>query len=239
MVTSRIRLGTFVASPVSRHPVPFARELITLDDVSDGRFVLGVGAGVPQSNYDAAVLDGPELSVKQRTDRFTEFVEALDGLLMTDGFDFEGEYYRAKGARNPPGCVQRPRLPFVVAANGPRTMTLAARFGAGWATTGKKAETQDEWWKGIAELVKTFDERLDAVGRDKTSVHRYLSLDAAPVFSLSSVGAFTDAAGRAGELGFTDIVTHWPRSSDWYVGRESTLEDVASDVLPVLQGKSS
>lgn len=244
MVTSRIRLGTFVASPVARHPVPFARELITLDDVSDGRFVLGVGAGVPQSNYDAAVLDGPELSVKQRADRFTEFVEALDGLLMTDGFDFEGEYYRAKGARNLPGCVQRPRLPFVVAANGPRTMTLAARFGAGWVTTGKRAsvgktQTQDEWWKGIAELVKTFDERLDAVGRDRTSVHRYLSLDAAPVFSLASVGAFTDAAGRADELGFTDVVTHWPRSSDYYVGREATLEQVASDVLPVLQGKGS
>src|SRR2546425_2234722 len=44
-VTSTIRLGTFVASPNYRHPVPFARELITLDDVSDGRFILGVGAG--------------------------------------------------------------------------------------------------------------------------------------------------------------------------------------------------
>ncbi|WP_340685891.1 LLM class flavin-dependent oxidoreductase [Amycolatopsis coloradensis] len=239
MVTSRIRLGTFVASPVARHPVPFTRELTTLDDISDGRFILGVGAGVTNTSYDAVVLDGPELSVKQRTDRFAEFVEALDGLLMTDGFDFEGEYYRAKGARNQPGCVQRPRLPFLVAANGPRTMTLAARFGAGWATTGIKADTQDEWWMGVAELVKIFDERLDVVGRDKASVQRFLSLDSAPVFSLSSVGAFTDAAGRAGELGFTDIVTHWPRSGDYYVGRESTLEEVASDVLPVLQGRSS
>ncbi|WP_370970010.1 LLM class flavin-dependent oxidoreductase [Amycolatopsis sp. cg9] len=234
MVTSRIRLGTFVASPVARHPVPFTRELITLDDVSDGRFVLGVGAGVDHLHYDGAVLDAPELSPKQRVDRFTEFVEALDGLLMTDKFDFDGEYYRAREARNLPGPVQRPRLPFVVAANGPRTMTLAARFGAGWVTTGKGGATADEWWAGIKQLTEVFDQRLDAVGRDRASIQRHLNLDSSPVFSLSSVEAFRDAVGRAGELGFTDVISHWPRSSTPYEGREAVLEQVASDVLPEL-----
>ncbi|MBE1499443.1 alkanesulfonate monooxygenase SsuD/methylene tetrahydromethanopterin reductase-like flavin-dependent oxidoreductase (luciferase family) [Amycolatopsis lexingtonensis] len=234
MVTSRIRLGTFVASPVARHPVPFTRELITLDDVSDGRFVLGVGAGVDHLHYDGAVLDAPELTAKQRVDRFTEFVEALDGLLMTDKFDFDGEYYRAREARNLPGPVQRPRLPFVVAANGPRTMTLAARFGAGWVTTGKGGATADEWWAGVKQLTEVFDQRLDAVGRDRASVQRYVNLDSSPVFSLSSVEAFRDAVGRAGELGFTDVISHWPRSSTPYEGREAVLEQVASDVLPEL-----
>ncbi|MEQ0561497.1 LLM class flavin-dependent oxidoreductase [Amycolatopsis sp. NEAU-NG30] len=236
MVTSRIRLGTFVASPVARHPVPFMRELNTLDDISDGRFVLGVGAGVDHGSYDAKVLDGPELTAKQRADRFTEFVEALDGLLMTDKFDFDGEYYTARAARNLPGPVQRPRLPFVVAANGPRTMTLAARFGAGWATTGKGGETADEWWRGVRQLTEVFDQRLDAAGRERASIHRYLSLDASPVFSLTSVEAFRDAVGRAGELGFTDVIAHWPRSSSPYEGREAVLEQVASDVLPELHG---
>ncbi|HEY3707830.1 MAG TPA: LLM class flavin-dependent oxidoreductase [Amycolatopsis sp.] len=234
MVTSRIRLGTFVASPVARHPVPFARELITLDDVSDGRFVLGVGAGVDSSNYDTQVLDAPDLTPRQRADRFTEFVESLDGLLMTDRFDFEGEYYQARGARNLPGTVQRPRLPFVVAANGPRTMTLAARFGAGWATTGRGGTTLDEWWQGIAELSRVFDERLDAAGRERASIQRYLSLDAAPVFSLSSLDAFRDAVDRAAALGFTDVIVHWPRSGGPYEGRESVLEKVVEDVLPTL-----
>jgi alkanesulfonate monooxygenase SsuD/methylene tetrahydromethanopterin reductase-like flavin-dependent oxidoreductase (luciferase family) len=234
MVTSRIRLGTFVASPVARHPVPFARELITLDDVSDGRFVLGVGAGVDSSNYDTQVLDAPDLTPRQRADRFTEFVESLDGLLMTDRFDFEGEYYRARGARNLPGTVQRPRLPFVVAANGPRTMTLAARFGAGWVTTGRGGATVDEWWQGIAELSRVFDERLDAAGRERAGIQRYLSLDAAPVFSLSSLDAFRDAVDRASALGFTDVIVHWLRSGGPYEGRESVLEKVVEDVLPTL-----
>jgi alkanesulfonate monooxygenase SsuD/methylene tetrahydromethanopterin reductase-like flavin-dependent oxidoreductase (luciferase family) len=235
MVTSRIGLGTFVASPNFRHPLPFMRELITLDDISDGRFILGLGAGAGGTSYDALVFGKPDLSAKDRTDRFAEFVESLDGLLMTDKFDFKGTYYTVEGARNLPGSVQRPRLPFLVAANGPRTMTLAARFGAAWATTGRKADNLDEWWKGIAELTKVFEEKLDKVGRDSASILRYLSLDAAPVFSLSSVGAFVDAAGRAAELGFTDIVTHWPRSHGEYEGRELILEKVVSDVLPGIQ----
>jgi alkanesulfonate monooxygenase SsuD/methylene tetrahydromethanopterin reductase-like flavin-dependent oxidoreductase (luciferase family) len=239
MVTSRIGLGTFVASPNFRHPLPFMRELITLDDISDGRFILGVGAGAGDTSYDALVFGEPDLPTKARVDRFAEFVEALDGLLLSDKFDYQGAYYQMRGARNVPGSVQRPRLPFLIAANGPRTMTLAARFGAAWATTGGQAETLDEWWAGIAQLSATFDDKLDQVGRDRSNVLRYLSLDAAPVFSLSSVDAFTDAAGRAAELGFTDIVTHWPRSEGVYEGREQTLEKVADEVLPGLQARSN
>lgn len=237
MVTSRIRIGPFVASPNFRHPVPFMRELVTLDDLADGRLVLGVGAG--GLGYDTRVLGEPELTTRQRVDRFAEFVEALDGLLITDEHDHEGEYYVARGARNLPGPVQRPRLPFLVAANGPRTMRTAARFGAGWVTTGRQAESQDEWWHGVGELARTFDDVLDREGRDSADVHRYLSLDAAPVFSLSSAEAFADAAGRAAELGFTDLVVHWPRSGEPYQGREAVLEQVVDEHLPALQGRDN
>jgi alkanesulfonate monooxygenase SsuD/methylene tetrahydromethanopterin reductase-like flavin-dependent oxidoreductase (luciferase family) len=232
-VTSRIPLGTFVASPNFRHPVPFMRELITLDDVADGRIVLGLGAG--GLGYDTQVLGDPELTARERADRFIEFTEALDGLLTTDRFDHDGTYYSARGARNLPGPVQKPRIPFLIAANGPRTMELAARLGAGWVTTGKQADTQEQWWQGVAQLCDRFDETLLRAGRDAGQVRRYLSLDSAPVFSLSSVGAFTDAAGRASELGFTDIVVHWPRSTEPYQGHESVLEQVVDDVLPGLQ----
>ncbi|HVW45085.1 MAG TPA: LLM class flavin-dependent oxidoreductase [Amycolatopsis sp.] len=241
-VTTNISLGTFVASPNFRRPVPFMRELITLDDVADGRIILGVGAG--GLGYDTVVAGEPQLTPKQRAYRFAEFLEALDGLLMTDRFDFSGEYYEIKQARNLPGPVQRPRLPFLVAANGPRAMRLAARFGAGWVTTGagpddpERAGGLDAWWGKIAELGKRFDDILDESGRDRAGVARYLSVDSAPVFSLSSVQAFTDAVGRASELGFTDVVVHWPRSSGPYAGRETVLEQVVADVLPGLQNRA-
>lgn len=232
-VTSTIRLGTFVASPVFRHPVPFMREVITLDDIADGRLLLGLGAG--GLGYDNLVMGGTEPTPRERADRLAEFVEALDGLLMKDRFDYHGERYRAVGARNLPGTVQRPRPAFLIASNGPRTMRVVARFGGAWITTGKPAGTLDEWWRGVAELSKRFDEVLAEEGRDPGTVARYVSLDSAPVFSLTSVDTFTDAAGRAGELGFTDIVVHWPRSSEPYQGRETVLEQVVADVLPGLR----
>ncbi|WP_298182196.1 LLM class flavin-dependent oxidoreductase [Saccharomonospora sp.] len=235
MVTSTIGLGTFVASPNFRHPVPFAREAITLDDLSDGRLILGVGAG--GLGYDAEVLGGPALSAAQRADRYVEFVEALDGLLRTDGFDHSGTYYSASGARNLPGCVRRPRSPMLLAANGPRMIEFAARSGDGWITTGPSEEgrTQDEWWRGVAEMSARFDDAVAAAGREQ--VVRCLSLDAAPVYSLSSRDAFSDAVGRAAELGFTDVVVHWPRSGEPYQGQETVLEDIAAELLPSVQGR--
>jgi alkanesulfonate monooxygenase SsuD/methylene tetrahydromethanopterin reductase-like flavin-dependent oxidoreductase (luciferase family) len=233
-VTSRIRLGTLVASPNFRHPVPFAREVTAIDDISGGRVLLGVGAGAGGSSFDTTVLGRPALSTKARTDRFTEFVVLLDQLLREDRVTWHGEYYAAVDARSTPGCVQAPRVPFVVAANGPRTRRLAARCGQGWITTGGPSEDLAGWWRVVADFGQRFTDELVAAGRDPSSVDRYLSLDASQVYSLSSVGAFADAVGRAAALGFTDVVTHWPRRDDWYAGDEAVLEAVAAEVLPTL-----
>lgn len=236
MVTSTIRLGTFVASPNYRHPVPFARELLALDDISDGRFVLGVGSGGGQDSYDATVMGGARLAPRARADRFAEFVELLDLLLTQQRTTWQGEYYAAVDARNAPGCVQRPRLPFAVAATGPRAMRVAARFGQAWVTTGTNRDDEQSWWRSLGELSARFDEALAEVDRPADEVDRYLMLDAGPSYSLSSVERFRDAVGRAAELGFTDVIAHWPRSEGVYAGHESVLEDVADEVLPELDG---
>ncbi|KID32221.1 Luciferase-like monooxygenase [Prauserella sp. Am3] len=235
MVTSHIRLGTFVTSPNFRHPLPLMREAITLDDLADGRLLLGIGAG--GTGYDTTVFGEPELTARQRADRFVEFTTVLDGLLREDGHDHAGEYYTVQGARNLPGAVQHPRPPFVLAANGPRMIRFAARSGDAWLTTGRNSEELEEWWKGVAESSARFDEALAAEERDPATVDRYLSLDAAPVYSLTSKDAFAEAAGRAGELGFTDVVAHWPRSGTPYQGREVVLEEVVDEVLPTLQNR--
>jgi alkanesulfonate monooxygenase SsuD/methylene tetrahydromethanopterin reductase-like flavin-dependent oxidoreductase (luciferase family) len=231
MVTSRIRLGTLVASPNFRHPVPFARELLALDDISDGRFTLGIGAG--GAGYDTTVLGGQELAPAARTARFEEFVELLDQLLYQERTTWHGEHFAAVEARSAPGCVQRLRLPFLVAANGPKAMRVAARFGQGWVTTGPQTEDFATWWSSVAKLASKFDETLAATGRT-SPVSRYLNLDSAPVYSLSSLECFRDAVGRATELGFSDVVSHWPRADGVYAGRESVVEEIAAEVLPEL-----
>ncbi len=231
MVTSRIRLGTFVASPNFRHPVPFARELTALDDLSDGRLILGAGSG--GTGYDAAVLGEADLSPRARSDRFSEFVTLLDALLTQDRTTRIGSYYSAIDARVIPGCVQTPRIPFVVAANGPRSMRLVARHGQGWATTGDPNRADGtNWWTALAGVCERFTDVLAEEGCDRSTMDRYLQLDAGPVYSMASVECFRDAVGRAAELGFTDVVTHWPRPEGPYAGSEQTLEAVATEVLP-------
>ena len=231
VITSRIRLGTFVASPNFRHPVSFARQLTALDDISAGRLTLGLGAGSTGRSFDNRVLGAPELTARQRVDRFAEFAELLDLLLRTDHVTWTGQYYRAVDARNLPGCVQRPRIPFLMAANGPRSIALAARFGDGWVTTGSPTDDLAAWWRGVGDGLRRLHDALTACGRDPATVPSYLSLDAAGVYALSSVDYLADAAGRAEELGFTDVVTHWPRPDGPYAGQEAVLSAAAADLL--------
>ena len=231
VVTERIRLGTFVSSPNFRHPVPFAKEIATLDDISGGRFVLGIGSG--GTGFDAFVLGLQELTARERHDRYAEFVTQLDALLRHEpsgsgGISIAGDWFTANEARMVGVPAQSPRVPFVLAANGPKALALVSRFGRGWVTTGPEGVTGEEWWSSIAALATRLDDSAAATGRDPASIDRYLSLDSGGRFSFESVAAFEDAAGRAGELGFTDVISHWPRREGVYAGSESVLEEVAS-----------
>ena len=73
-VTSRAMVGPIVASPNFRHPVPFAKEVLTAADISEGRFVCGIGAG--GIGWDATVLGRPAWPRAERTARFEEFTDA-------------------------------------------------------------------------------------------------------------------------------------------------------------------
>jgi alkanesulfonate monooxygenase SsuD/methylene tetrahydromethanopterin reductase-like flavin-dependent oxidoreductase (luciferase family) len=229
MVTSTIRLGTFVTSPNYRHPVSFMRDLLALDDISDGRFICGIGAG---GDIDNAILGEPPLTPRERFERLAEFTGLLDRLLTQDHVSHTGTHFSAVDARTRPGPIQRPRIPFVMAANGPRSLRLAVEHGAGWVTTGPKVDTMEQWWAALAELGGRLDEVLAEAGRDSATLERHLNLDSSPQFALSSVGVFEEMAGRAGDLGFTDLITHWPRPDGPYAGDPAVLESVASTVIP-------
>jgi alkanesulfonate monooxygenase SsuD/methylene tetrahydromethanopterin reductase-like flavin-dependent oxidoreductase (luciferase family) len=201
-ITSTLRLGTIVASPNFRHPVTFAKEVMTLDDVSGGRVTLGIGSG--GTSFDAVALGEEPWSRAERTERFEEFVDHLDALLVDERTDrLDGRFYGAVDARAIPGCVQRPRVPFAIAATGPRAMAVAARRGQAWVTAGHGL---DEVGKQAAML----DEACERVGRDALSVDRILLTGFTDEPWCASLDAFVDLCGRAAEVGITDVVVHWP-----------------------------
>ncbi|MET9112816.1 LLM class flavin-dependent oxidoreductase [Streptomyces longwoodensis] len=232
-VTDRIRLGTLVTSPNFRHPVTLAKELISLDDISGGRITLGIGAG--GTGFDATALGQEPWSPRERADRFAEFVPLLDRLLTEDAVTHEGTYYSAVEARTIPGCVQRPRLPFAVAATGPRGLRLAARYGQAWVTTGDPKLFENGTPEQSVEALRGQTEKLAAAcaeaGRDVAELDKVLLTGFTPDRDrpLTSLDAFVDFAGRHRELGFTEIVIHWPIPDSDFAADEKVFEQIATE----------
>ncbi|MEU5112184.1 LLM class flavin-dependent oxidoreductase [Streptomyces longwoodensis] len=232
-VTDRIRLGTLVTSPNFRHPVTLAKELISLDDISGGRVTLGIGAG--GTGFDATALGQEPWSPRERADRFAEFVPLLDRLLTEDAVTHEGTYYSAVEARTIPGCVQRPRLPFAVAATGPRGLRLAARYGQAWVTTGDPKLFENGTPEQSVQALRGQTEKLAAAcaeaGRDVAELDKVLLTGFTPDRDrpLTSLDAFVDFAGRHRELGFTEIVIHWPIPDSDFAADEKVFEQIATE----------
>jgi alkanesulfonate monooxygenase SsuD/methylene tetrahydromethanopterin reductase-like flavin-dependent oxidoreductase (luciferase family) len=227
-VTTRIRLGTLVASPNFRHPVPLSRESVTLDHLSGGRFTLGMGAGA--YGWDATMLGQAVLSPPDRADRFAEFVELMDTLLTNPATDHQGRFYVSDGARRVPGCVQQPRIPFAVAATGTRGIRLAVRFAESWVTTGEGAlyapADVDTSVNAVRQQIGRADEMCAAAGRDPASLGRMVVCGPLLDAGLNSVEGFRDTAGRYAEAGVTDLVVHWPRTEEPYAADLGTFERI-------------
>ncbi|MGI5241947.1 LLM class flavin-dependent oxidoreductase [Dactylosporangium sp. CA-139066] len=228
--TTRVRLGTMVTSPNFRHPVTLAKDAMTLDHISEGRLTLGVGAG--GTGFDATVLGGEPPAPRERTARFVEFTEMLDGLLREPAYSRRGEYYTADEARMIPGCVQRPRLPLAIAAAGPRALDLTARVGDAWITYGDPNATDRPaaaTEAAVRAQAAILDERCAALGRDPAALDRYFLVGNTDERPLASVAAFEDFAGRYESLGFTDIVFHDPRPGDPVFTEDPEIADAIAE----------
>jgi alkanesulfonate monooxygenase SsuD/methylene tetrahydromethanopterin reductase-like flavin-dependent oxidoreductase (luciferase family) len=227
LTTSTIRLGTLVASPNFRHPVPFARELIALDDVSGGRVTVGLGSG--GEGWDATVLGAPPWSPKERADRFDEFVDLLDRVLRGPITTATGRYYSADGAPNHPGCVQQPRVPFAIAATGPRGMRLTVEHADIWVTNGDRAHVGPPLpvaagVEVVREQARRLDAACEAAGRDPSSLRRLVLTGPRLDPGFGSRAEFQETKAAYAAVGITDLVVHWPRPTEPYAADPRVLD---------------
>ncbi len=234
--TDLIRLGTLVTSPNFRHPVTLAKELMSLDDISNGRVVVGIGAG--GTGFDASVLGETPWSPKERSDRFAEFLMLLDELLTSPSTTARGDHYSAVEARMIPGCVQEPRVPFVVAATGRRGMELAATYGQGWVTYGDPNRPAGVPVEQAAAIVRAQMELLEAAcaqrGQNYGAIEKVLLQGITSEKPLASVDAFVDWAGRYKDIGITEIVIHWPVPDSVFACDLGVFERIAIEGLAQL-----
>lgn len=123
--TEALRVGALVWDNDYKHPVVLAKELATLDVLSDGRLEIGVGAGWMISDYEQSGIayDPP----KVRVDRFEEGLAVLKGAFAEGPFSFEGTHYRISGYDGLPLPRQRPWPPILIGGGGKRVLSIAAR----------------------------------------------------------------------------------------------------------------
>jgi len=128
-VTERLRLGILVTGNTYRNPALLAKMASTVDQISNGRFILGIGAAWFQQEHEAFGWEFP--SIKERCDRLEEAVELIKILFTAEGpIDYNGRYYKLDKAYFSPACTQKPHLPIMVGGNGEkRTLRTLARFG--------------------------------------------------------------------------------------------------------------
>jgi len=125
--TQRVELGTLVACSSFRNPAQLAKMAITLDEVSNGRLILGVGAGWNKAEYDAFGYP-----FDHRVSRFEEALQIIRPLLKEGRVDFEGKYYTARDCEIRPIGYRAHRPPLMVGCGEPRMLRLTAKYADLW-----------------------------------------------------------------------------------------------------------
>jgi probable F420-dependent oxidoreductase len=135
-VTTDIRIGTLVLNNDLRNPAVLAKELATIDALSNGRLEIGIGAGWLMADYsESGVLHCP---ASRRIAKLEDSLRVLDGLLRGTKHTFHGTDYQVIDLKNRPPCAQSPRPPILIGGASPKILGLAARHadivGITWKT---------------------------------------------------------------------------------------------------------
>ncbi len=160
-VTSIIRLGTLVTGVTYRNPAMLAKQVTTLDVISGGRAILGIGAAWHDVEHEAMGFDFPP--VKERMDRLAEAVQICRAMFTEETPSFDGRYYRVHDVHNVPRPIQAGGPPIMIGGGGEkRTLALVAQYADMCNITGDAAT--------IRHKLGVLREHCAAVGRDPSEI---------------------------------------------------------------------
>lgn len=155
-VTSHVELGTCVTDAIRRHPSAIALSTITLDRITKGRAILGIGAGEAQNVVDFGIEFSKPVS------KFKEQLEVIEKLFTSEPdrrVSYKGQYYSLIEACLQARSIRKPRPPIYIAAGAPKTLELCAKYGDGWIPIGYTPEL----FKNHANVIR---ERAKEIGRE-------------------------------------------------------------------------
>lgn len=235
--TERIRIGTAVTSPTQHNPAMLAKRAMTIDHISGGRLELGIGSGGRLAAWEEEMIGAPTWSRSQRIQRFAEFVELVDTLLRNSKTSYQGGFFQTKAALMIPPPVQKPRPPLTIAAHGPKSLRIAARYADTWNTTGKAQVTEKENLQAAREQSEMLDEYCGELGRDPQEIRRSLYAFLGGHRFAASTEAFQEFVGKYREVGFSEFILTWLPEDDGMAGDAAitdyeTLERIATEAIP-------
>jgi len=201
-LTARVRLGSLVFGATYRHPAVLANWAAAVDHISNGRLVLGVGAGWQENEHAQYGIDLP--AVGARVSRFAEYCEVLTRLLREPTTTIDGTWFSLHDAVCAPKPVQDP-LPLLIGGKGDRMLAITARYGDGW-----------NMWSlpdVFAERGAALDRACAAIDRDPTTIRRSTQALVAVTSDEAAARRFVEAVPRAAVAGtvsqIAETVAEW------------------------------
>ena len=156
--TERLRLGSLVLCDAFRHPAVLARQAVSIDHASGGRYELGIGWGsVPE---EFATFGVGSTEPRARVERLRETLEVLRALWAGETVDYEGEFHQLRAARQEPRPLEH--IPIVIGGTGPKTLALVREYG--------------DWWNVHIGKIHQIDELRPQVGDARVSIQQMVAL---------------------------------------------------------------
>ena len=204
--TERMKLGSLVLCDAFRLPTVLARQAVSIDHASGGRFELGIGAGSVPDEFTTFGAGSTE--PRDRVDRLRETLEVLRALWAGGPVDYDGRFHRLRGARQEP--LPLGHIPIVIGGKGPRMLALVREFA--------------DWWNVDASVLDRFDELRPQVGDVRASSQEVVALiprgadrDAVVARTKQRFGWARPVVGSASEL-----VDHYGRVAEQGIERVYT-----------------
>ena len=196
--TSRIEFGPLVACTNFHNPALLAKQASTIDEISGGRLILGLGAGWNETEFRAFGFP-----FDHRVDRFEEALTIIATLLRDGAIDFDGRFYQARDCELLPRGPRREGPPIMIGSNGPRMLRIALPHAASWNTwfadTGNRPD-------GVPPLREVVDAACRDVGRDPVDIERTVAVlvrlpgGTGRIMGNSSAPQHTPLQGTPGEM---------------------------------------
>ena len=229
--TERLRLGSLVLCDAFRHPAVLARQAVSIDHASGGRFDLGIGWGSVVEEFTTFGIGSIE--PRERVERLRETLDVVTALWRGEVVDHDGTNFTLRAARQEPRPLDR--IPIVIGGIGPKTLALVHDFADWWNVHVGHVDKIEELRPKVGDARVSIQQTLALIGRDRDRDEVTALAKKRFGWSRPIIGTAPELVDRLGALGERGV----ERVYTWFCdfAPPDTLAEFGEDVLPHLRGR--